>query len=32
MAKDDSAVITGTGNVFADLGMPDADERLLKAH
>ena len=31
MATDNSAVIAGTGNVFADLNMPDADDRLLKA-
>jgi predicted XRE-type DNA-binding protein len=24
-------IITGTGNVFADVGLPDPDERLLKA-
>lgn len=31
MATDESTVIAGTGNVFADLNMPDADDRLLKA-
>ena len=32
-AKDteDVAVRTGSGNVFADLGLPDADDRLAKA-
>ncbi|MBB4301196.1 putative XRE-type DNA-binding protein [Rhodobium orientis] len=25
------AVVVGSGNVFADLGLPDADEHLLKA-
>src|SRR5215207_5206119 len=27
----DEKVETGSGNVFADLGLPDAEERLLKA-
>ena len=26
----DSPIVRGTGNVFADLGMPDADERQTK--
>src|SRR3954451_16442624 len=28
---DDVAIHAGSGNVFADLGLPDADERLVKA-
>lgn len=28
---DDNTIITGSGNVFADLVLPDADELLLKA-
>lgn len=31
MLKDENAITTGTGNVFADLGLPDPEERLLKA-
>ena len=31
MAEDEKTIAAGTGNVFADLGLPDADERLLKA-
>jgi predicted XRE-type DNA-binding protein len=27
----ENTIITGNGNVFADIGLPDADERLLKA-
>lgn len=30
-AADDISFETGTGNVFADMGVPDADERLAKA-
>ena len=30
-AIDDTSAITGSGNVFADLGLPDADDRLLKS-
>ena len=30
MLKDENTINTGTGNVFADLGLPDPDERLLK--
>lgn len=29
--SDDNAITIGIGNVFADLGLPDAEERLLKA-
>lgn len=29
---DDDRVIEGSGNVYADFGHPDADERLNKAH
>jgi predicted XRE-type DNA-binding protein len=29
--SDDNAITIGGGNVFADLGLPDADDRLLKA-
>src|SRR5215813_1936498 len=28
---DDNTIIRSSGNVFADLGLPDADSRLLKA-
>ena len=28
----DNTVIEGSGNVFADLGLPDAEELLAKAH
>ena len=31
MTASDSAVATGGGNVFADLGLADADARLVKA-
>ena len=31
MEPDDTAVERGSGNVFADLGLPDADARLVKA-
>ena len=32
MSKDrDTRVTSGSGNVFADLGLPDADELLVKA-
>jgi predicted XRE-type DNA-binding protein len=31
MSADDPAVRRGSGNTFADLGFPDADERLAKA-
>ena len=27
----DDAIVSSTGNVFADLGLPDADDRLAKA-
>lgn len=30
--KDDVSVTRSSGNVFADLGLPDADAHLLKAH
>jgi predicted XRE-type DNA-binding protein len=29
--KDDAIVTRGSGNIFADLGVPDAEEHLLKA-
>jgi predicted XRE-type DNA-binding protein len=29
--KDDFSVIQGSGNIFADLDLPDADEHMLKA-
>ncbi len=29
--KDDIAITKGSGNVFADLGLPNPEERLLKA-
>jgi predicted XRE-type DNA-binding protein len=29
--SDDNEITIGSGNVFADLGLPDADDRLLKA-
>ena len=29
--KDDTSIRRGTGNVFADLGFPDAETHLLKA-
>ena len=32
MKPDDTAVERGSGNVFADLGFPDADAHLVKAH
>lgn len=31
LKKIDTTVERGSGNVFADLGFPDADERLAKA-
>ena len=31
VARDDSRVVRGSGNVFADLGLPDAETHLLKA-
>ena len=31
MESDDTAVECGSGNVFADLGLPDADAHLVKA-
>lgn len=31
MFGDENTIISGSGNVFADLGLPDADEHLLKA-
>lgn len=31
MKTDDTRIETGSGNVFADLGRPDADTHLLKA-
>ena len=31
MESDDTAVERGSGNVFADLGLPDADAHLVKA-
>ncbi len=31
MEPDDNAVERGSGNVFADLGLPDADAHLVKA-
>jgi predicted XRE-type DNA-binding protein len=31
MKKRDTTVIRGSGNIFADLGLPDADEHMLKA-
>ena len=31
METDDTRIETGSGNVFADLGRPDADTHLLKA-
>ena len=31
MTTSDTAVERGTGNVFADLGLPDADAHLVKA-
>jgi predicted XRE-type DNA-binding protein len=30
-STDDTKIELGSGNVFADLGLPDAEERLLKA-
>ena len=30
--KDDLSVTRGSGNIFADLELPDADEHMLKAH
>lgn len=29
--RDDTSLLIGTGNVFADLGLPNPKERLLKA-
>lgn len=29
--RDDTSVIYGSGNVFADMGLPNPEERLLKA-
>jgi predicted XRE-type DNA-binding protein len=29
--KDDRTVTRGSGNIFADLGLPNADEHMLKA-
>ena len=29
--RDDTTITPSTGNVFADLGLPDAEERLAKA-
>ena len=31
ISSTDPTVTTGSGNVFADLGLPDADELLAKA-
>lgn len=31
MTDDENTVTTGSGNVFADLGFPDAEEKLLKS-
>jgi predicted XRE-type DNA-binding protein len=31
MFEDERTIISGSGNVFADLDLPDADEHLLKA-
>jgi predicted XRE-type DNA-binding protein len=31
MYNDDNSISPGSGNVFADLGLPGADDRLLKA-
>ncbi|HVY56829.1 MAG TPA: helix-turn-helix transcriptional regulator [Xanthobacteraceae bacterium] len=31
MKKEDLTVTRGSGNVFADIGLPDADEHMLKA-
>ena len=31
MSNDDNDVFVGSGNVFADIGVPDADEMLLKS-
>ncbi len=31
MREDDNTITIGSENVFADLGLPDADDRLLKA-
>ena len=31
MNDDNTSITVGSGNVFADLGLPDADDRLLKA-
>lgn len=30
-SEEESLIITGSGNVFADLGLPDPEERLAKA-
>src|SRR3954465_8132447 len=31
MFGDETKIISGSGNVFADIGLPDADDRLTKA-
>lgn len=31
IASDDISIVPGSGNVFSDLGFPDADDRLAKA-
>lgn len=31
MSNDEAQIVSSSGNVFADLGLPDADEHLLKA-
>jgi predicted XRE-type DNA-binding protein len=31
MRDDDTSITIGSGNIFADLGLPNADDRLLKA-
>ena len=31
MARKNQTVTRGSGNIFADLGLPDADEHMLKA-
>jgi predicted XRE-type DNA-binding protein len=31
-AEEETAVVQGSGNVFADLGLPDAEELLLKGN
>jgi len=30
-SEEESLIIPGSGNVFADLGLPDPEERLIKA-